>query len=170
MKVKKEISIYLKIIVIGIAASLLLNRFVIINADITSESMTPTLKKGDKLIGFRLAYVFTKPKRGDIIIFKYPENEKELLVKRVIGLPGEMVIIKGGKIYLNGSEEPLEEPYVADPKIEDLGPYIIPMGCYFVMGDNRTDSLDSRIWGYVTEDKIVAKPIFRYYKGFGIVK
>ena len=109
--VKKEILGYLKIIAAGVVIAILLNRFVIINADITSESMSTTFEKGDKLIGLRLAYLFSEPKRGDIIIFKYPDDGEKLLIKRVIGLPGDMVIIEDGLVYINGSEVPLEEPY-----------------------------------------------------------
>lgn len=86
--VKKEIFGYLRIIVAGVVIAVLLNKFVIINADITSESMSTTFEKGDKLIGFRLSYIFSKPERGDVIIFEYPDDGDKLLIKRVIGLPG----------------------------------------------------------------------------------
>lgn len=172
MNVKKEILGYLKIIAAGVIIAVLLNRFVIINANVTSESMSATLKKGDKLIGFRLAYLFSEPERGDIIIFKFPDNEEELLVKRIIGLPGEMVVIEDGKVYINDSKEPLEEPYLTEVPTGDFGPYLIPAGCYFVLGDKRSNSEDSRFWRntYVTEKQIVAKLLFRYYKDFGIVE
>lgn len=170
--IKKELITYLKIIVAGVVIAVLLNKFVIINADITSESMKDTLQKGDKLIGFRLAYLFSEPERGDVIIFRYPDDEETLLVKRIIGLPGEMVIIEDGKVYINGSEEPLTEPYVLGTPSGDFGPYLIPAGCYFVLGDNRNNSKDSRYWHntYVTDKQIVAKPLFGYYQGFKIIE
>ena len=170
--VKKEIFGYLRIILAGIVIAVLLNKFVIINADITSESMSTTFEKGDKLIGFRLSYIFSKPERGDVIIFEYPDDGDKLLIKRVIGLPGEMVIIKGGLVYINGSEVPLDEPYAHGVSKQDFGPYLIPADCYFVLGDNRDSSKDSRYWKntYVTKKQIVAKALFRYNNGFKIIE
>ena len=170
--VKKEIFGYLKIIVAGVIIAILLNKFVIINADITSESMSTTFEKGDKLIGLRLSYIFSKPERGDVIIFEYPDDGEKLLIKRVIGLPGEMVIIKDGLVYINGSEVPLEEPYVHGVSRQDFGPYLIPADCYFVLGDNRDNSKDSRYWKntYVTKKQIIAKALFRYNNGFKIIE
>ncbi len=170
--VKKEILGYLKIIAAGVIIAVLLNRFVIINADITSGSMSTTLEKGDKLIGLRFAYIFSEPKRGDIIIFEYPDDGEKLLIKRVIGLPGDMVIIKDGLVYINGSEEPLDEPYAHGTNKQDFGPYMIPADCYFVLGDNRDNSKDSRYWTntYVTKKQIIAKALFRYNNGFKTFK
>ena len=170
--VKKEIFGYLRVIVAGIVIAVLLNKFVIINADITSESMSTTLEKGDKLIGLRLSYIFSKPERGDVIIFEYPDDGDKLLIKRVIGLPGEMVIIKDGLVYINGSEVPLEEPYAHGVSRQDFGPYLIPADCYFVLGDNRDNSKDSRYWKntYVTKKQIIAKALFRYNNGFKIIE
>ena len=170
--VKKEIFGYLRIIVAGVVIAVLLNKFVIINADITSESMSTTFEKGDKLIGFRLSYIFSKPERGDVIIFEYPDDGDKLLIKRVIGLPGEMVIIKEGLVYINGSEVPLEEPYAHGVSRQDFGPYLIPADCYFVLGDNRDNSKDSRYWKntYVTKKQIIAKALFRYNNGFKIIE
>lgn len=170
--VKKEILGYLKIIAAGIVIAVLLNRFVIINADITSESMSTTLEKGDKLIGLRLAYLFSEPKRGDIIIFEYPDDGEKLLIKRVIGLPGDMVIIEDGLVYINGSEVPLDEPYAHGTNKQSFGPYMVPADCYFVLGDNRDNSKDSRYWTntFVTKKQIVAKALFRYNKGFKIIE
>lgn len=170
--VKKEIFGYLRVIVAGIVIAVLLNKFVIINADITSESMRTTLEKGDKLIGLRLSYIFSKPERGDVIIFEYPDDGDKLLIKRVIGLPGEMVIIKDGLVYINGSEVPLEEPYAHGVSRQDFGPYLIPADCYFVLGDNRDNSKDSRYWKntYVTKKQIIAKALFRYNNGFKIIE
>ena len=160
--VKKEIFGYLRIIVAGVVIAVLLNKFVIINADITSESMS----------GFRLSYIFSKPERGDVIIFEYPDDGDKLLIKRVIGLPGEMVIIKDGLVYINGSEVPLEEPYAHGVSRQDFGPYLIPADCYFVLGDNRDNSKDSRYWKntYVTKKQIIAKALFRYNNGFKIIE
>ena len=95
---------------LAVVIALVINNFIIINATVPTGSMEQTIHKKSRMIGFRLAYVFSEPKRGDIIIFKYPENEKENYVKRVIGLPGEYVEVKDGIVYIN--DEPIEESYV----------------------------------------------------------
>ena len=83
----------------------------------------------------------------------------------MIGLPGETVEIRDGKVYIDDSDTPLDEPYVKGVPTGDYGPYVVPDGCYFMMGDNRGDSLDSRFWNntYVKENKIIAKALFRYF-------
>ena len=107
------------------------------------------------------------PERGDIVIFKYPDNEEETYVKRVVGLPGETVTIENAKVYIDGSETPLDEPYLKEEWTVATGPYTfeVPEDCYFVMGDNRNDSWDARYWTntYVSGDKILGKAIFTYW-------
>ena len=156
------------IIVIAISALLAycLDKFIIVNAKIPSASMEPTIMTGDRLIGNRLAYLNEDPQRGDIVIFLFPDNEKEYFIKRVIGLPGETVEIRAGKVYINDSEEPLDESsYLVVTPIGDFGPYVVPEGAYFMMGDNRNNSMDSRYWNrpYVYRDKILGKAWARYY-------
>ena len=89
---------------------------------------------------------FSDPQRFDIIIFRYPDDERQLFIKRIIGLPGETVEIRDGKIYLNGSDEPLEDVQTKETMVGSFGPYTVPENSYFVMGDNRNDSKDSRYW------------------------
>ena len=124
-------------------------------------------QQGDDLFGFRLAYQFSEPKRGDIIIFKYPDDEEEKYVKRVIGLPGETVRIENAKVYINDSETPLQEDYLKEEWTVATGPFEfqVPEVCYFVMGDNRNDSWDARYWDntYVTKDKIIGKAEWIYF-------
>ena len=121
----------------------------------------------DRVIGNRLAYHFSEPERGDIIIFKYPDDERQLYVKRIIGLPGETVTIEDAKVYIGEEEILLEEPYLKDEwKIDNDGySFEIPEGSYLVLGDNRNNSKDSRYWEntYVTEEKILGKAVFRYW-------
>ena len=102
----KEILSWVATFVIAIAAALLIKNFLIINADVPPGSMERTIMPGDRFIGNRLAYLKSDPERGDIVVFKYPDDESENYVKRVIGLPGETVVIENGKIYINGSEQP----------------------------------------------------------------
>ena len=162
-----ELISWILTIVAAVAIALILNRFVLINAEIPSGSMENTIMTGDKLIGFRLSYLFKEPQRGDIVIFQYPDDETQKYVKRVIGCPGDTVVIEKGKIYINGATEPLEEDYLKEDWVVATGPYTfeVPKNSYFVMGDNRNDSWDARYWTntYVTKDKILGKAIFRYW-------
>lgn len=151
----------------AVALALVLKNFVIINAEVPTGSMENTIMPGDDLLGFRLAYLNSEPKRGDIIIFKFPDDETQKYVKRVIGLPGDTVTIDDGKVYINDSTEPLEEDYLKEDWVKAAGPYVyqVPEDSYFVMGDNRNDSYDSRYWTntFVTKDKIIGKALFIYY-------
>lgn len=143
----------------------LIKNFVLINAVIPSGSMENTIMTGDRVFGNRLAYRFGDPERGDIAIFRYPDDESELYIKRVMGLPGDTIEIKDGLLYLNNSEEPIAEPYLKEIPEGDFGPYQVPEGCYFMLGDNRNKSNDSRMWEntYVTRENVLAKAVFRYY-------
>ncbi len=166
--VVREIFDWLVVIVVAVAIALFINNFIITNAYIPSTSMEDTIKKGDKIIGLRTSYWFSSPKRGDIVIFLFPDDESKNYIKRVIGEPGDKVEIIDGLVYINDSEEPLVEPYVYGEPTGNFGPYEVPEGCYFMLGDNRSVSADSRYWNnpYVEEDKILAKAIFRYYPSF----
>ena len=154
-------------IAIAFGAALFVKNFIIINATIPSGSMENTIMTGDRLIGNRLAYIRKAPQRGDIVIFKYPDDESQKFVKRVIGLPGETVEIIDAKIYIEGSRVPLEEDYLKDEWTAAAGPYYfeVPEDSYLVLGDNRNHSVDARVWQnqYVARDKILGKAVFRYY-------
>jgi len=156
---------------IGIAfiAAFLINNFILFNANVPSGSMENTIMTGDRVFGFRLAYFLSEPERGDIVIFKYPDDESLNYIKRIIGLPGETVTIRDGLVYINDNADPLNEPYLAEaPYKWDFGPFEVPEGHYFMLGDNRNNSADSRYWNntYVAREKIEAKAFLRYWKGF----
>ena len=144
---------------------MVLQNYVIVNARIPSGSMETTIMTGDRVFGNRLAYRKEKPERGDIVIFKYPDNENELFIKRIIGLPGDKIEIIDGLVYINDATEPIEEPYLNVVPVGSYGPYEVPEGHYFMLGDNRNSSKDSRLWKnpYVAENKILAKAVFRYF-------
>lgn len=169
---KSEAFSWIKTIGLAVVLALLINRFVIVNATVPTGSMEDTIMPKDRVVALRLSYYWGSPERGDIAIFKYPDNEDILYVKRVIGMPGETVTIIDGKVYINDSTEPLDEPYLKEEFYGNYGPYTVPEGSYFMLGDNRNDSLDSRYWEnkYVQEDKILGKVFFKYYKGFKIIK
>lgn len=163
---------WVRIIVFAVVIALLINHFLIANALIPSGSMETTIMTGDRIIGLRTSYWFSEPERGDIVIFKYPDDESKLFIKRVIGLPGDKVEIVEGKVYINDSTEPLAEPYLTVEPKGSFGPYEVPEGSYFMLGDNRNVSKDSRYWDntFVKEEKIIAKAFFRYYPSFHLIK
>jgi signal peptidase I len=167
----KEIRDYVFLIVLAFALAFLMNKFVYANAEVPTGSMIPIVQPGDRLIVNRLAYLFEEPQRGDIVMFIYPDNEKDNYLKRIIGLPGEKVEIRDGLVYINDSKKPLSEPYLNDPPNGDFGPYNVPEGCYFMLGDNRDISQDARYWKnkYVKKEKIVGKVLFRYYPDITIL-
>ena len=163
--VKKEVFEWIFSIAIGVIIAVLINRFVLINARVPSASMENNIMTGDRLFGYRLAYVNEEVERGDIVIFKFPDDESQLFIKRVIGLPNETVTIIDGKVYIDDNKEPLYEPYLAQAMVGTFGPYEVPENCYFMLGDNRNYSRDSRFWEntYVSKDKILGKALFRYF-------
>ena len=176
MRIWKEIWDYAKMIIIVVVIVTLVNSVVLINAKIPSESMEKTIMTGDRIFGFRLAYGLNldffgheiskkikDPERFDIVIFKYPDDESVDYLKRIIGLPGETVEIISGKVYING--ELLDEPYLSEEPTGDFGPYQVPEDSYFMLGDNRAVSKDSRYWHntYVKKDKIIAKAFVMYW-------
>lgn len=162
----KEIFEWISTLVIALVIALFVNYCIIVNALVPSSSMEKTIMTNDRLIGFRLAYVFSEPERGDIIIFKYPDDEKVLYIKRIIGMPGDTVEIKENKVFINGNV--LSEPYLRVKTEGTYGPYTVPEDHYFMMGDNRNNSADSRFWEntYLSKEGIVGKALFRYYPKF----
>lgn len=158
-----EIISYAKVIMIALAVTYIANHTLIVNANVPSGSMENTIKTGSRIIINRLAYRSADPKRGDIISFDFPDDESQNYLKRIIALPGETIEGKGGEIYINGQK--LEEDYIKEKSYMDFGPYTVPDESYFVMGDNRNDSWDSRFWRntYVHIDKIVGKAEFEYF-------
>lgn len=133
------------------------------NSEVISGSMLPTLSIGERLFIDKLAYKFGHlPQRGDIVVFIPPSSldSPDDFIKRIIGLPGEVVEIKSGIVYIHkadGSVIQLEEPYVETPATNDYISGTIPAGQYFVMGDNRNNSADSRYWGTVPLGSIVGR-------------
>ena len=157
--------------VLVIGGGFLLARFVtrviIVNAVAPTNSMETTIMVADRFIGNRLAYMFSSPERGDVIVFEYPDNPSKLYVKRVIGLPGEEITFKDGKVLVDGNV--LEEDYVngqqTEPQRQDT--FTVPKDCYFMLGDNRVVSYDSRYWDnpFVSKDAIKGKVWFFYEYG-----
>ena len=123
-------------------------------------SMNPTLQNGEYILVNKLAYKTGKPQRGDIVVFMFPMNLEEDLIKRVIGLPGESVSVKDGVVSINGT--PLIEPYINAAPFYN-GEWQVPEGQLFVLGDNRNDSRDSHQWGLLPIENVIGKAVLIYW-------
>lgn len=152
----------LQSVAIAVILAILIKVFLFQPFYIPSGSMEPTLVKGDRIIVNKLTYHISEPKRGDIIVFKYPLNPKRDFIKRVIGLPGETLEIRDSKVFINGRV--IEQPYLpAGLKYEKFPSVKIPKDQYFMMGDNRNNSEDSRSWGTLPKKNIIGKAMLIYW-------
>ncbi len=170
-------------IVIALVLAMFIRTFIIQAFKIPSGSMLPTLLIGDHLLvskfnyGIRLPIIgktivkFKDPQRGDVIVFVCPVDRSKDFIKRVIGLPGDRIEIIDKKVYINGKPYPDPHAYHNDPRIlprdvsprDNFGPIVVPPHKYFVMGDNRDSSWDSRFWGFVDRNDILGKALIIYW-------
>jgi signal peptidase I len=166
---------------IAVALAILVQSFVVKPYLIPSTSMANTLVPGQRVLVDRLVYHYRAPHRGDIIVFRRPEPPHDVLIKRVVGLPGDLLSLRGGYLYINGVRardsfvdkiagvtEPTDpaNPYASTQPGAPWSlahPFRVPAGQYFVMGDNRTDSSDSRYWGTVPRSSIIGRAFFTYW-------
>lgn len=123
-------------------------------------SMVPTLKDGEFVLVNKLAYKFGQPGQGDVIVFHFPRDPEQDYIKRIIGLPGDLVRIEQGQVFVNGVA--LDEPYIADAP-DYQSEWNVPEGTLFVLGDNRNNSSDSHSWGPVPIEQVVGKALFVYW-------
>lgn len=131
---------------------------------VSGASMVPTFHNGQYLIVDELTYHFEEPKRGDVVIFRYPKDPTEFFIKRIIGLPNETVRISSNGVFVekqDGSVEQLDESYVVNQGNGGDQTYVVPQDSYFVMGDNRPESSDSRSWGTVPRQNMVGRAFLR---------
>ena len=164
---------YVEAILVAVLLALLIRTFVVQAFKIPSGSMIPTLLVGDHILVNKFLYRFRDPVRGDVVVFKYPVDESRDFIKRVMAVGGEDVYIKDRQIYVNCRPpeptcRPLQDPWAYyEDRIglssETFGPVHVPAGSYFVMGDNRYNSQDSRYWGFVKVDKIKGKAFLVYW-------
>ena len=155
-----------KTLAVAFGVMLFVNNALVVNAVVPSSSMEKTLMPGDRFLANRNAYgMGVEPERFDVIVFRYPDDESKIFVKRVIGLPGEKIEIVDGKVYVDGAGEPLDDSFTPEPMEGSFGPYQVPEGCFFVMGDNRNHSNDSRGWQntFVSRDQILGKAAAVYW-------
>ena len=163
----------------AVVIAAILKLFIIQAFRIPSGSMIPTLRIGDQILVSKLSYGLKNPfhdrylfrtgspKRGDVVVFKYPKDESKDFIKRVVGIPGDHIVIRKKQIFVNGVLQ--KEPYIqildptTDQSPRDNFETTVPPHSYFVMGDNRDDSYDSRFWGFVKSRKIVGRAILIYW-------
>lgn len=165
---KKAVAGWAVLFLIGISWSTGVRTFYVQAFKIPSGSMIPTLLVGDHILVNKLIYYFEDPQRGDVIVFKYPWDESRDFIRRIIAVSGEEIAIKDRTVFING--RPLDEPYAiySDSRPPggqgyEYGPVVLPAGSYFVMGDNRDNSQDSRFWGFLKRDKIHGKAFLIYW-------
>lgn len=159
---------FVKVVGISVAIVLPIRTWVAQPFIVSGDSMEPNFHNGEYLIVDELSYQFRAPERGEVIVFRFPLNPKEFFIKRIIGLPGETVEIKNGAVLvrLQGEKEilKLNEDYI--PKFFETGPDVLRAlkeGEYFVMGDNRSRSSDSRMWGALQKDKMMGRAFIRLW-------
>jgi len=171
----KELLEFIRDLIIIFVLAMFFRTFVFENTRVLGPSMEPTLHDGDLIIVNKLEYYFTDPERGEIIVFPYKGDPSKQYIKRIIALPGEVIDIREGKVYING--ELYEEEYILE-EMQLRGdidfPYAIPADTYFVMGDNRNNSSDSRYQdvGTIEKDKIIGHAVIRLWpiNKFGQIK
>ncbi|MDI6870195.1 MAG: signal peptidase I [Bacillota bacterium] len=160
---KSVLQEYVEAVVLAAVLAAFIMTFIARSFFVEGYSMEPTLHHGERLLVDELTYRFRPPARGEIVVLRFPANPRMRFIKRVIGVPGDRIVIQGGRVILNG--RPLEEGYIAEPARSDAGPYVVPPDSYFVLGDNRNNSQDSRFptVGYVPRRLVVGRAILRYW-------
>jgi len=156
-------------IIWALILAFLIRTFIIQAFWIPSGSMLPTLQVGDRVLVAKFWNWFAAPTRGNIYVFRYPEDRSRDFIKRIVAVPGDTVNIIDGVVYINGS--PLDEPYVVNrdrytlrpSRVYPNVPFTVPANQYFTMGDNRPNSQDGRFWGYVQAQDIHGPAFFRYW-------
>ncbi len=158
----------IQILVLALVLAVCIRAFVAEPRYIPSESMLPTLEIGDRTIVEKLSSYAHSPHRGDIIVFAPPPQlqeqgylEEQAFIKRIIGLPGETVAVENGRVSID--RQVLTETYIAEPPNYRMSPIVVPPGQLFVMGDNRNNSNDSHVWGFLPQQNIIGRACFRFW-------
>jgi signal peptidase I len=168
---------FIETIVVSLAIFVIVYLFLFQPHQVDGRSMDPNFANGEYILTDKVSYRLHPPTRGDVVVFHSPQDDNVDFIKRIIAVPGDMIMVKGGFVYLNG--ELLDEQYINDPGAVSQGKFLregieveVPEGQYIVMGDNRLHSSDSREWGYVNPTSIVGRAFFRYWppQAFGIIR
>ena len=168
---------FIETIVVSLAIFAVVYLFLFQPHQVDGRSMEPNFHDKEYILTDKISYRFGEPKRSDVVVFHSPQDERIDFIKRIIGVPGDSLQIKGGYLYINGTK--IEENYINDPGQVAQGRFLkegakvdVPAGQFFVMGDNRLHSSDSREWGFVTRDEIVGRAFFRYWPvaQFGVLQ
>lgn len=158
----------LQIIAIALALALLIRVFVAEPRYIPSDSMLPTLEVGDRLVVEKISYHFRSPAVGEIVVFDPPQQlqiqgyaKDQAFIKRVMGTPGQIIQVRDGKVYRNNI--PIQEDYIAEPPNYQMQAVQVPENYLFVMGDNRNNSNDSHVWGFLPQQNVIGHACFRFW-------
>lgn len=160
---KESLWDWIKTLVLAALIAYFISHFIVGVVVVPTGSMIPTINIQDRILANKFIYRFREVGRGEIVLFYAPDEPETVYVKRVIGVPGDQIFIEGGKLYIN--EQLQTESYLKEPVLGDFGPYLVPEGHYFMLGDNRNSSNDSRYWNnkYVARNKIIGKAFFRIF-------
>jgi signal peptidase I len=157
-----------KLVAIALCLAFIIRTFIAEPRYIPSDSMFPTLASGDRLVVEKVSYRLHQPQPGDIVVFEPPVQlqlqgyqKDQAFIKRVIGKSGQQVAVQDGRVYLD--EQPLAEDYILEDPYYNLPPVRVPAGQLFVMGDNRNNSNDSHIWGFLPQENIIGKAVWRFW-------
>jgi len=160
------VSELIKFVLIAVVIVLPIRLFIAQPFIVSGASMEPTFQNGDYLIVDEISYRFNEPSRGDVVIFRFPKDPSKFFIKRIIGLPGETVKIESGAVNVTNDKHPdgfnLYEPYIS-AQTNNINPVKLEDNEYFVLGDNRQASSDSRIWGPLTDDLMVGRAFLRLF-------
>lgn len=167
-----DIKSWLRDILVAFVIAIFIVVFVVQPVKVEGTSMQPQLVDQERIFVNRFIYQLKDISRGDVIVFRYPKDHRKSFIKRVLAVPGDEVEIRNGRVYLNGAR--VFEPYVNPEFLDDRSfpDMVVPSGKYFVLGDHRNSSNDSRNWGFVSQELIYGKAFFSYWPvtHFGVVK
>jgi len=156
----------IRIFIVALVIAFFLRAFIVEPRFIPSGSMEPTLQVGDRILVDKISRFWQEPQHGDILIFYPPaspaiDDTSKAYIKRLIGIEGDRIAVRDGKVYRNG--EALNEPYIAEAPKYRMRPVIVPKGYYWMMGDNRNYSNDSHIWGFLPKENVIGKAALRFF-------
>ncbi|GAQ24540.1 signal peptidase I [Tepidanaerobacter syntrophicus] len=162
-EMKSEIKEWIKAIGFALILALLVRGFIFEPMIVPTGSMIPTIQINDRILVNKFIYRFQESQYNDIVVFRYPDDHRQIFVKRLIGKGGDTIEIKNGVLYRN--DIPLDEPYIKEAMWGDFEKHTVPEGHYFMMGDNRNNSKDSRFWNnsYVSRKEIIGKATYRIW-------